>query len=260
MTAPVAHCARHPFDAATGACGRCGRPMCARCLRETPEGWRCPECAAMQGADPRPASERLGAAGDGGRGVVTFSLIGANTVVAVLAAASGLAAGLDLRSVLLGGVTPLHLWGALDAASVAEGGWWRPLTSMFLHYGAIHLGMNMLALSFAGRPLEAALGRTRFLLLYLLGGLGGSIAVVLSGTTALTAGASGAIFGLFAALVVVLRRLGRSAGAVLPVIVANLVLTFAVPGISIAGHLGGLVAGAVAALLLTPRARRRGSR
>jgi membrane associated rhomboid family serine protease len=96
--------------------------------------------------------------------------------------------------------------------------------------------------------LEAALGPVRFLALYLVAGLGGNVAAYLfSSPGQLTAGASGAIFGLFAALFVVMRKLGRDTSSVVPILVINLVFTFAVPGISIAAHLGGLVTGAVIA-------------
>jgi membrane associated rhomboid family serine protease len=128
-------------------------------------------------------------------------------------------------------------------------------TSMFIHYGLIHLAMNMWALWQLGRALESALGPLRFASLYLLAGLGGSVAVLLFQPKALSAGASGAIFGLFAALFVILKKLGRSTSSVVPVIVINLILTFSIPGISIAAHLGGLITGALlgAGLAFAPR-------
>jgi len=162
---------------------------------------------------------------------------------------------------LLGGQTPLHYWGALIGAptayadrqgitvatvdGVAGGEYYRLITSMFLHFGLLHLLMNMWALLVLGRLLEAALGPWRFLALYLVSGFGGSVAVYFfSDPHTVTAGASGAIFGLFGALILVLRKLGRSVSSVLPILAINLFITFSVPGISIAGHLGGLVTGA----------------
>jgi membrane associated rhomboid family serine protease len=142
---------------------------------------------------------------------------------------------------------------------VAYGDYYRLFTSMFLHYGLLHLLMNMWALWVLGRLLEAVLGPARFLGLYLVSGLGGSVAVYLFGDQAApTAGASGAIFGLFAALIVVLRRLRRSVAGVVPILVINLIFTFSVPGISIAGHLGGMVTGGVVAagLAYAPRSAR----
>ena len=131
---------------------------------------------------------------------------------------------------------------------MVDGEYYRLFTSMFLHYGLLHLVLNMWVLWVLGRPLEAALGPVRFLALYLVAGLGGSVAVyLLASPYSLTAGASGAIFGLFAALIVVMRKMRCSIAGIVPVLVFNLVITFTVPGISIAGHLGGLVIGAIVA-------------
>jgi membrane associated rhomboid family serine protease len=118
---------------------------------------------------------------------------------------------------------------------------------MFMHYGLIHLGLNMWALWVLGQSMEFAFGARRFLALFLLAGLGGNVAAWLFQPGALTAGASTAIFGLFSALFVTLKKLGRDTSSVVPIIVLNLVFTFSVPGISIAGHLGGFVTGAVVA-------------
>jgi membrane associated rhomboid family serine protease len=130
---------------------------------------------------------------------------------------------------------------------IDDGAYYRLVTSMFIHYGILHLLFNMWALWVLGRTLEAALGPVRFLALYFISGLGGSVAAYLLFPGSLTAGASGALFGLFAALFVVLKRLRRDTSSVVPILVLNLVITFAVPGISIAGHLGGLVTGGVVA-------------
>ena len=142
---------------------------------------------------------------------------------------------------------------------VAAGEYYRLFTAMFLHYGIVHLLLNMWALWMLGRTLEATLGPLRFLALYLIAGLGGNVAAYLfAAPNSQTVGASTAIFGLFAALFVIMRRLGRDTSSVVPILVINLVFTFAVPGISIAGHLGGLVIGALMALVLAyaPRMRR----
>jgi membrane associated rhomboid family serine protease len=141
---------------------------------------------------------------------------------------------------------------------IDDGAVYRLLTSMFIHYGVLHLLLNMWALWMLGRSLEAALGPLRYVGLYLLAGLGGSVAGYVFSPDAIGAGASGAIFGLFAALFVVLKRLRRDTSSVIPVILINLVLTFTVPNISIAGHLGGLVVGGLVALGLVyaPRTAR----
>jgi membrane associated rhomboid family serine protease len=231
-------------------------------MHEAAVGFQCPECVAKGRRTQRPARTAFGGGAAGQAGYVTKTLIGVNVLVALLAAGIG-----GLGSVaggawggLLGSGTELHLHGAMlgygvyvrggPLHGVAAGEYYRLLTSMFLHYGLLHLLMNMWALWIIGRPLEAALGPARFLALYLLSGLGGSVAVYYFAPTSLAAGASGAVFGLFAALFVVLRRLGRDTSAVIPVLVINLFLTFTVPGISIAGHLGGLIVGAAAAVAL----------
>jgi membrane associated rhomboid family serine protease len=143
---------------------------------------------------------------------------------------------------------------------VATGDWWRPLTAGFLHYGPLHLVFNMLALWVIGRELEPVLGRVRFLAVYLVALLGGAAAVMLfSSPASLVAGASGAVFGLMGSLFVVARRLRVPTGQVVGLVVVNLVLSVVVPGISLVGHLGGLVLGAAAtaALVHVPPVRNR---
>jgi membrane associated rhomboid family serine protease len=133
---------------------------------------------------------------------------------------------------------------------IDDGGVYRLITAMFIHYGIFHLLLNMWALWILGRNLEAALGPARFLALYLIAGVGGNVAAYLVSPTDLTAGASTSIFGLLAAFFIVLRKLGRDTRVLIPVLVINLLLTFTVGSISIAGHLGGLVTGALAAAVL----------
>ena len=141
-------------------------------------------------------------------------------------------------------------------AGVAHGEWWRLITAAFLHYGPIHLGMNMLALWWFGQPLEYALGRWRFLLLYLASGLAGSAGALLVTPNSITVGASGAIFGILGAALI-MERHGHLVfgGQAMTLIVINLVFTFVVGGISIGGHIGGLIGG-VACMLALLRFRR----
>jgi membrane associated rhomboid family serine protease len=131
-----------------------------------------------------------------------------------------------------------------QAVGVSHGEWWRLLTAAFLHYGPIHLALNMYSLYFAGSILEQVIGPWRFALLYLVSGLAGSAgALYLTGGSP-TAGASGAIFGVLGALLVLERRGNISTGGqVAGLIVLNLIFTFAVPGISVGGHVGGLIGG-----------------
>jgi membrane associated rhomboid family serine protease len=139
-----------------------------------------------------------------------------------------------------------------EEIGVADGEWWRLLTSAFLHGGIIHLGFNMLMLWWIGAPVEQAIGRGRFLLLYLVSGLAGSAGALILEPNAITVGASGAIFGILgAALVFESQRNYVLGGSALSIVVLNLVLSFAVPNISIGGHLGGLAGGALSALALS---------
>jgi membrane associated rhomboid family serine protease len=246
-------------------------------MREASVGHQCPECVAEGQRTQRPARTAFGGGRAGQQGYGTKALIGLNVLFALLAAISG---GMDSLvgggwGGLLGGSTPLHIWGALvpqpttfvdangvvieQVAGVSGGEYYRLVTSMFLHYGILHLALNMWALWILGRNLESALGPLRFGVLYLLSGLGGGVAVYyLSTQHGETAGASGAIFGLFAALFVVLRRLGRDASSIIPILVINLVFTFTVPGISWQGHIGGMITGGIVAAILAyaPRANR----
>jgi membrane associated rhomboid family serine protease len=144
----------------------------------------------------------------------------------------------------------------LVPVEVATGSWWQVVTSGFLHYGPLHIAMNMVALWVIGRDLELVLGRTRFTAVYLLSLLGGSASVLLFGDPyGAVAGASGAVFGLMGGVLVAVIKLKLNPSSVIGMIAINLVLSFAIPGISVLGHLGGLITGAVltAVLLYAPR-------
>lgn len=145
---------------------------------------------------------------------------------------------------------------ALFGPALAAGEWYRLITAGFVHYGLIHLAFNMLILFRFGSMVEGALGRTRYVALYLAALLGGSFGAVLLDPQALTAGASGAVFGLVAAAALGLRQRGVDVwqSGVGPMLAINLVFTFVIPGISIGGHVGGLIAGAVVGepMLRTP--------
>ncbi len=136
-----------------------------------------------------------------------------------------------------------------QVVGVAEGEWWRLITSAFLHYGLLHLGLNMLVLWFIGPALEEYLGHWRYALLYLVSGLAGAAGALVWSPNALTVGASGAIWGIMGcALVLEARRIYVFGGQAMGLVVINLVLTFLIPGISIGGHIGGLIGGGLAAL------------
>jgi membrane associated rhomboid family serine protease len=202
----------------------------------------------------------------GAHGYVTKALVAINVLMALASVVSAGGIKAYLGNGLLGGSTPLTLWGAVhgadrmvytdsgafaghEPAGIADGEFYRLFTAMFLHYGVLHLLLNMWALWMVGRSLESALGPVRFIALYLLAGIGGNVAAYWFSPDGYTAGASTAIFGLFGALFVVLKRLGRDASPLIPVIVINLIFTFtASQVISVAGHVGGLITGTLVAL------------
>jgi membrane associated rhomboid family serine protease len=217
-----------------------------------PVGIRCPDhagVAAPAGAPTR-AARRASRSLDRYGPYVTFILIGINI-------------GVYLLELLLGGrLNGTENWiyehgvlvtRALDSSGnvvgVSEGEWWRLISAAFLHYGPLHLGLNMLVLWFIGPALEDYLGHGRYLLLYLVSGLAGSAGALLTSPNALTVGASGAIWGLMGAAVVLeARRIYVFGGQAMGLVVLNLALTFLIPGISIGGHIGGAVGGALCVL------------
>jgi membrane associated rhomboid family serine protease len=235
-------------------------------MHEASVGHQCPECVAQGRRTQRSVRTIFGGTAAGARGWVTAGLIAVNTLLLFISIGS--AGGKGLFGGGFGGVmgtsTPLTDWGAVVGkcpivgtlpvqyvpCGVGDGEYYRLVTAMFLHYGLIHLFFNMWALLVIGRSLEAVLGPLRFTVLYLTAGLGGSVACYVFTPGAASAGASGAIFGLFAALFVVLRRLRRDTTSFIPVIVINLLISFA-PGISLAAHLGGLITGAIVAVAMT---------
>jgi membrane associated rhomboid family serine protease len=152
--------------------------------------------------------------------------------------------------------------GALYGPAVAAGDWWRPITSGFLHINLIHVGFNMFLLWQLGGLLEPAVKRWAFGALYLLSLLGGSFLTLVLDNDAVTVGASGAVFGLMGATFVAMRSRGINPfqTGIGPLILINLLLTFAIPRISIGGHLGGLVAGALGGFILWELGPRLGPR
>ncbi len=226
-------------------------------MRTASVGFHCPECVAEARRTVRAPRTAFGGSQAGQLGYVTYTLIGLNVLVALTSMVISGAAALGGGG-LFGGATPLHTEGAIiglalgpdgSLLGIAAGEYWRLFTAMFLHYGLLHLGVNMWALWILGRHLEGTLGPARFLALYLIAGLGGSVAVYLfTAPNHATAGASGAIFGLFAALFVVNRKLGLDNSGVIGLILINLSLGLFIPNISMTGHIGGLVTGGLVAL------------
>jgi membrane associated rhomboid family serine protease len=247
-------CYRHP-DRETGvSCSECGRGICPDCMVFAPVGIRCPDHAGQAQGAQRVVRQVRGPGVAGTGALVTKGLIAANVLVYLINLAQGAsltenAGELFFDWALIG----QGLLSTGEAIGVAEGDWWRLITSAFLHGSIIHLGFNMLLLYWIGAPIEEAIGRARFLILYLVSGLAGAAgALVLSDPGDITVGASGAIFGLLgAALVFERQRTFVLGGSALSIIVLNLVLTFAVPNISIGGHVGGLIGGALGGLALS---------
>src|SRR4051794_39914127 len=212
-------------------------------MTPAPVGLRCPEHSGKpQGVQK--VTRAVTGVGSRRANFVTMTLIGLNVFVylAELAAGGNASNGTGNR---------IYEQGALYGPLVATGDWWRVLTSPFLHYGPIHLALNMWGLYIAGTLLEHVIGHWRFALLYFASGIAGSAGALIATFESPTVGASGAIFGVFGALLVLERtRHISTGGQILGIVVLNLVFTFAVPGISIGGHLGGLVAGMVLMWLL----------
>ncbi len=173
---------------------------------------------------------------------VTYALIALNTIVFAITA------GQSKSLVENTGHSALYVDWVLYPPAVADGQYVRLIGSGFLHYGPIHLLLNMFALYVVGRSIEPVLGRVRYLVVYLVSLLGGSAAVMVFARDSLTAGASCAVYGLFGAITVILIRVRQNPNQMLILIGINVFISFSLPGISLAGHLGGLAAGTLAAL------------
>jgi membrane associated rhomboid family serine protease len=209
-----------------------------------PVGIRCPDHARSAAAAPAQRARMTARRFSAPAGIVTRVLIGVNVGVYLLELALG--AGINANSGWI------YEHGVLFGPVVADGDWWRLITAAFLHYGPVHLGLNMLVLWFIGPALEEYLGPPKYLLLYLVSGLAGSAGALIWSPNALTVGASGAIWGLMGAAVVLeARRIYVFGGQAMGLVVFNLIFTLLIPGVSIGGHIGGGLGGAVAALAFT---------
>ncbi|MDP9390770.1 MAG: rhomboid family intramembrane serine protease [Actinomycetota bacterium] len=217
-------------------------------------GFQCPECVREGRASVRAPRRGSGLKAAGRRwGAVTLTLIAANVAMFVVTAVSAALAGYPPMSNYLAPVfSALYQRPFL----VGLGEWYRLLTAAFLHIGPVHLAMNMLALLVFGSELERQLGRVRFLALYLLSALGGATAIQLFGDPATpVAGASTAVYGLMGGLGVLMLARRQDLRGLLTLLVINVFISF-LPGISLLGHLGGLVAGALTAAVLVLTRRR----
>jgi membrane associated rhomboid family serine protease len=236
-------CYRHPDRVAGVRCQRCERAICPACMRQASVGFQCPECVAERPQRVVTSSQLFRGHQEVVVGKVIIGLNVAAWVLMTLLSRNPYGAG---GSVFENG--------ALFGPLVANGEWWRLFSGAFLHAGIFHLGMNMLLLWFLSQELEPALGRLRFGVLYVVSLLGGSLGVMVLDPLAPTVGASGAVFGLMGALIVLQLRAKQNPwqSGIGGLVALNLVLTFLIPGISIGGHIGGLLAGAAAGAVLQP--------
>ena len=248
-------CYRHPGRETHIRCTRCERPICPDCMISAAVGFQCPSCVREGGRTVREARTQVGGRIHRQSDVVTKTLIAVNFVVFVLANLGGRA--LQERLSLLGNAG--FLASTRGPAGVAQGEWYRLITAAFLHVQIAHIALNMIALWLFGPQLEAILGRWRFLTLYLLSAVGGTVASYLfNPPTQQSLGASGAIFGLLGAVLVIANRLRFDARSVAILIALNLAFGFVIAGIDWKAHIGGLVTGAVVASVFAyaPKARR----
>ena len=252
----VPTCFRHPGRETYVSCVRCGRPACPDCLRSAAVGQQCVDCVRAGNRGTRQVGTVFGGRAVSGA-VVTWALVAINVVLYLIELARP-SLGYDLGMIGLGRFTnggPLQ--------GVAEGQWYRLITSAFLPppgggLGPLDIIFNMWALILVGPALERLLGHARFLTVYLVSALGGSVALYVLVPYELALGASGAIFGLFGAWFVVARRLRLDSRWIVTLVVLNLVIGFVVPNIAWQAHLGGLLAGGLltAAYAYAPRENR----
>ena len=238
-------CYRHPGRQSFILCQRCGRTICAECQTQAAVGVVCPECMRDQRKSaPRTKPAILTRLTGSGQPTVTYSIIGITLFVYLL------------QFVFGSQITGL-LWYAGVYSQPGSFEPWRMLTTALVHGSIFHVLLNMYTLWIFGQLLEQLLGRGRYLALYLLSALAGSLGVLfLSSPTTPVVGASGAIFGLMGAFLVIQRRLGGNAKQLLVLVGINLVIGF-IPGLQIAwqAHVGGIIAGAVLGLIFVQTRR-----
>ena len=267
----VPTCYRHPDRETWIRCQRCDKPICPDCMRDAAVGFQCPDCVKQANKGSRQNQALYGGERSADPRLTTFVLIGINALVWLAITATGgrsssLTSLLSLsprgRCVLDG--TGQYYPSVADSATCAtlpgtswlggfsDGAGWQLVTSMFTHVDVWHIGLNMMALFILGPALERIIGRVRFLMVYLVGGLGGSVLVLfLSGATSSTLGASGAIYAVLGALLVTFRKARLDTQFLMQNLLLGVVIT--VVGwryISWQGHLGGLLAGAAVAAIV----------
>lgn len=247
-------CPRHPDRVSYIRCQRCERPVCPECQREAPVGFQCVDCVREGSKGQRQARTVFGGAHTGDRPLVTQAIV-------------AICVGVYLLQILPGSTVTAY---ADFVPRLAAEQPWRFLTSAFVHSPSLlplHIGFNMYALWLIGPYLEQLLGRLRFAALYLVSAVGGSVVFLLFAVPDFTSrswftgavGASGAVFGLFAAVVMINRKLGRDSRAMVGIMGLNFLFGFVFPNVAWEAHLGGALTGAAvaAALAFAPTGPRR---
>ncbi|WP_277500495.1 MULTISPECIES: rhomboid family intramembrane serine protease [unclassified Nocardioides] len=274
LPAGVPVCYRHPGRETHISCQRCGRPICPECMNDAAVGFHCPACVAEGRRTVRAPTTPYGGTRPGNPALTSIALVVVNVGVFVALLATG---GIDGTLGRLLTLTPRGVCEAGDGRffpgvsvaaacpgtwvdGVASGAWWQLVTSGFAHVAPLHLAFNMLALYFLGPQVEQVMGRARFLALYVVSLLAGSVAVLwLAEPYSSTLGASGAVFGLMGALLLLMLRLRADPRPLAAWLAINVLITVAAGnGISWQGHLGGFLGGVAAAavIVLAPRVRR----
>ncbi|WP_410562780.1 rhomboid family intramembrane serine protease [Amycolatopsis sp. cmx-4-61] len=253
-------CWWHPNRPTGLSCSRCGRPACPDCLREAPVGFQCTDCVHAGGQEQRRQHRSHQEAGFGQRTVFGARLSQSVLVTQVILAVNVLVylfTVFQAQSLNDNDASNAFQRGSLYvSATLGHDEWWRVLTSGFLHYGPIHIAVNMFSLWMMGRALEQVCGRGRYLALYFVSMLGASAAVlVFDQDSPPTVGASGALFGLMGAYAVLVLKLRLNPTGLIITLALNAFITFGISGISIWAHVGGLVTGALVtvALLYAPQ-------
>jgi membrane associated rhomboid family serine protease len=231
------YCYRHPDRQSFVLCQRCGRTVCAQCQTQAAVGVHCPECVReARGAMPRvkpQAVTRVRSMVSSGAPVATYAIMAVSVLVWLVQQVAGSAVTNELAF-----FAPLTL---------SEP--WRLITTMFVHGSFFHILFNMWSVYVFGSMLERQLGRVRYLALYFVSGIAGSVAVSLIAPGTPAIGASGAIFGLLGAFFVIERSLGGRGVQILVLVALNLAIGFFVPGIAWQAHVGGVIVGAVIGLI-----------
>ncbi|WP_434451956.1 rhomboid family intramembrane serine protease [Lentzea sp. E54] len=242
-------CARHSDRPTRLRCTRCERPACPDCLRDASVGMQCVDCVNEGARSVRQARTSAGAVVSTGRPIITQVMIALNVLAYVVTVVQSGSPMNNSRSELFTATSMIP-------ELTANGEWWRILTSGFMHFGLIHLALNMAALFVVGPVIEQELGKLRYSAVYFLSLLGGSAAAFYFGTVCQQlAGASGAVFGLMGALLIVFKRQKRDISTILVIVGINLVSNL-FTNASLLGHLGGFVIGGLLTLAMVKAPRK----